>query len=66
MSAQLMEEVVRLKTLLEQEQACHREFRKEVFSDPEFKAIIERRGREAAQKRTEDYVDRLLDEVGVA
>jgi len=62
MLQQLIEEVSRLKELLRCEQANHREFRTQIYSDPEFKAIIERREREQYDERTQEYLDRLLGE----
>ena len=62
MLQQLIEEVSRLKELLRCEQANHREFRTQIYSDPEFKAIIERREREQYDERTQEYFDRLLGE----
>ncbi len=59
----LKSEVARLKTLLSQEQAIHREFRAEVFMDVEFAPIIERRQRGEQQQRTEDYTGKLLGEI---
>jgi hypothetical protein len=66
MSKQLIEEVVRLKELLRCEQANHRNFRLEVFRDPEFAVIIERRERERQQKHSEDYIRRTLEELELA
>ena len=63
MLQQLIEEVSRLKELLRCEQANHREFRTQIYSDPEFKAIIERREREQYDERTQEYIDRLLGEI---
>jgi hypothetical protein len=60
-----VQEVARLKQLLAWEQNNHRAFRAEVYSDPEFSVIIERRGRERMQRRTEQYISRLLDDVEV-
>ncbi len=63
MSQQLREEVARLKELLRCEQANHTQFRYQIYSDPEFKAIIERREREKYDERTQEYIDRLLGEI---
>ena len=57
------QEVARLKTLLTQEQNVHREFRAQVYSDPEFRVIIERRLAEGRQQRTEAYRSKVLTEV---
>ena len=59
----LIEEVARLKELLRCEQANHREFRTQIYSDPEFKAIIERREIEKEVERTQEYIDGLLEEI---
>jgi hypothetical protein len=61
MSAQLIE-VVRLKELLRCEMANHSAFRAQIYLDPEFKAIIERRDKEKHAERTQRYIDRLLKE----
>jgi hypothetical protein len=58
-----MEEVARLKELLRCEQANHTAFRTEIYSDPEFKAILERRERQRYAERTQQYIDRLLGEI---
>jgi hypothetical protein len=63
MLQQLIEEVSRLKELLGCEQANHREFRTQIYSDPEFKAIIERREKEKYDECTQEYIDRLLGEI---
>jgi hypothetical protein len=63
MSQQLIEEVARLKELLRCEQANHREFRTQIYSDPEFKAIIERREKERQAQHSQEYLNNLLDEV---
>jgi hypothetical protein len=47
------QEVMRLKQLLQWEQNVHREFRAQVYGDPEFRAIIERRTAEAAMTAQE-------------
>jgi hypothetical protein len=52
--------IERLKTLLQQEQAVHREFRTEIYSDPEFKVIFARRERERSDRRTMEYLTKLL------
>ena len=62
MSQQLIE-VLRLKELLRCEMSNHNKFRAEVYSDPEFKAIIERREKERQAQHSEEYLDNLLDEV---
>lgn len=62
MSAQFTEEVIRLKELLRCEMANHAQFRTQIYSDPEFKAIIERRDKEKHAERTQQYIDRLLEE----
>jgi hypothetical protein len=56
-------EVVRLKELLGNEQAVHREFRVGVYGDAEIKEVFERRQRQAMQQRSEDYKQRLLGEI---
>jgi hypothetical protein len=58
-----MEEVERLKELLRCEQANHTAFRAEIYSDPEFKQIFERRQKEKFAERTQSYIDRLLGEI---
>ena len=63
MSQQLIEEVVRLKELLRCEMANHNKFRAEVYSDPEFKVIIERREKERQARHSQEYLNNLLDEV---
>jgi len=57
------QEIARLKELLEQQQAQAREFRTEIYSDPEFKMIFERRQRERSQQRAENYTQKLLREI---
>ncbi len=63
MSAQLTEEIVRLRELLRCEMANHNAFRLEVYRDPEFAPIIERRDRERQDRHSQEYLDNLLDEV---
>ncbi len=63
MSQQLIEEVARLKELLRCEQANHSAFRYQIYSDSEFKAIIERREIEKEAERTQKYIDGLLEEI---
>jgi hypothetical protein len=59
----LIDEVAWLKEFLRCEQANHRKFRTQIYSDPEFKAIIERREKEKYDERTQKYIDRLLGEI---
>jgi hypothetical protein len=64
---QLEEEVARLRQLLEQEQANHRAFRLEIYSDREFAPIFQRRIREEQQRhlnqRLLDKIDELREEI---
>jgi len=62
----LQEQVAHLKQLLVWEQANHRSFRAEIFGDTEFKAIFERRQREAHQQHTQEYNQKLLLELSEA
>ena len=55
-----VQEIERLKQLLQWEQNVHREFRTEVYSDPEFKVIFARRDRERSDRRTLEYLTKLM------
>jgi len=48
-------EVARLKQLLQWEQNNHRNFRQEIYADPEFHAIFMRRQREHSRRRDRQY-----------
>jgi hypothetical protein len=48
-------EIGRLKQLLQWEQSNHREFRREIYSDPEFRVIFERRQRARSRRRDRQY-----------
>jgi hypothetical protein len=53
-------EMARLKQLLQWEQNNHREFRQEIYSDPEFRVIFERRQRERSRRRDRRYALKSL------
>jgi hypothetical protein len=53
-------EVARLKQLLQWEQNNHRNFRREVYSDPEFRVIFERRQKENSRRRDRQYALRTF------
>jgi hypothetical protein len=53
------QEIARLRELLKNEQAIHREFRTEIYSDSEFKVIFMRRQREQSDRRTMEYLTKL-------
>jgi DNA-binding transcriptional regulator GbsR (MarR family) len=58
--SELIAEVARLKELLQQANARDLEFRKEIYSDPEFLVIFKRRQHERSLQRSVDYNTKLL------
>jgi len=62
--AEAVEAVAYYKLRLSEEQANHREFRFETIGkDPEFAAIFERRDKQRHARRSQEYQDRLLDQL---
>jgi hypothetical protein len=55
-----MLEIERLKTLLQWEQNRHQEFREKIQNDPEIQIVYARRQRERSDRRTLEYLTKLL------
>jgi hypothetical protein len=58
--AEAEQKIARLNQLLEWEQNRHREYREQINNDPEFQVIYARRQRERSDRRTLEYIQKLL------